>query len=258
MRCYNCKKNFDYEKYYGICPKCGCYNKRETQEEQHQKYHDEYDKGYTHGEVLNPVEETEKSAFRKVFGGANGFLLISFLIALLVFVGGTVASLGYEKVQESRVQKRAMEQEAVRMGHEMGEEFSLGSIRLRVEEAKVLATDEELDFPKGKQLVALRLSCRGGGEWEDGNILSEMFIFCGDSFYRQIDDFTYEPYGNVYQCPALDSYALCREEEAEGWVAFLTEKGIEGFTLYVEERSGKNQAYLDAVHTVDILLEEEE
>ena len=34
MRCYNCNKKFDYEKYYGICPKCGCFNRQETAEEQ--------------------------------------------------------------------------------------------------------------------------------------------------------------------------------------------------------------------------------
>ena len=48
MKCFKCGRNFDYEKYYGICPKCGCYNKRETAQEQHQQLHDMYDGGYTH------------------------------------------------------------------------------------------------------------------------------------------------------------------------------------------------------------------
>lgn len=42
-RCFNCGKNFEYEKYYGICPKCGSYNREETQEEEHQKLHEQYD-----------------------------------------------------------------------------------------------------------------------------------------------------------------------------------------------------------------------
>ena len=42
MRCYNCNKNFDYEKYYGICPKCGCFNRKETMEEQHEALKAEY------------------------------------------------------------------------------------------------------------------------------------------------------------------------------------------------------------------------
>ena len=36
MKCRKCGKNFDYEKYYGICPKCGSYN-REDEEEQAQQ-----------------------------------------------------------------------------------------------------------------------------------------------------------------------------------------------------------------------------
>ena len=37
MKCLSCGKQFDYEKYYGICPKCGTYNKpatTQTSEEQ--------------------------------------------------------------------------------------------------------------------------------------------------------------------------------------------------------------------------------
>lgn len=39
MKCSSCGKSFDYEKYYGICPKCGTYNKKPvTQEQQNQGY----------------------------------------------------------------------------------------------------------------------------------------------------------------------------------------------------------------------------
>ena len=31
MKCLSCGKNFDYEKYYGICPKCGTYNKQASE-----------------------------------------------------------------------------------------------------------------------------------------------------------------------------------------------------------------------------------
>lgn len=42
-KCFNCGKNFDYEKYYGICPKCGTYNREETPEEAHMALHEQYD-----------------------------------------------------------------------------------------------------------------------------------------------------------------------------------------------------------------------
>ena len=42
MRCFNCRKEFDYEKYYGICPKCGCFNQKESREERHEDLHDRF------------------------------------------------------------------------------------------------------------------------------------------------------------------------------------------------------------------------
>ena len=43
MKCYNCGKEFDYGKYYGICPKCSAYNKENQAEEVHEELHNEYD-----------------------------------------------------------------------------------------------------------------------------------------------------------------------------------------------------------------------
>ena len=34
MKCLSCGKIFDYDKYYGICPKCGTYNKPEDKTSQ--------------------------------------------------------------------------------------------------------------------------------------------------------------------------------------------------------------------------------
>ena len=53
IKCSNCKKNFDMEKYYGICPKCGAFNRPTTSAQQHQEYHNMYDNGYDHSEKAN-------------------------------------------------------------------------------------------------------------------------------------------------------------------------------------------------------------
>lgn len=42
-KCYNCGHSFDYDKYYGICPKCSAYNKEKLPEEEHQELHEQYD-----------------------------------------------------------------------------------------------------------------------------------------------------------------------------------------------------------------------
>lgn len=50
IKCSSCHKQFDNEKYYGICPKCGAFNKLRLAEEEHMNYHDMYDGGNTHSE----------------------------------------------------------------------------------------------------------------------------------------------------------------------------------------------------------------
>ncbi len=42
-KCYNCGKSFDYEKFYGICPKCSAYNRDKLPEEEHEELHEQYD-----------------------------------------------------------------------------------------------------------------------------------------------------------------------------------------------------------------------
>lgn len=50
IKCANCKKNFDMEKYYGICPKCCAFNRPSAADQQHKEYHSMYDNGYNHSE----------------------------------------------------------------------------------------------------------------------------------------------------------------------------------------------------------------
>ena len=51
ITCTNCRKKFDKEKYYGICPKCGTFHYRSA-EEQHAEMHKLYD-DYEHNEYYD-------------------------------------------------------------------------------------------------------------------------------------------------------------------------------------------------------------
>ena len=72
MRCYNCNKKFDYEKYYGICPKCGCFNRQETAEEQHEAVHDRFGDSSDEDTV---IEATEPSAPIQAKNGMEALLI---------------------------------------------------------------------------------------------------------------------------------------------------------------------------------------
>ena len=64
-KCINCGKIFDYEKYYGICPKCSTYNREDTPEEEHQELHEKYDSAKN---VHVELDEAVKAAYQNEYG----------------------------------------------------------------------------------------------------------------------------------------------------------------------------------------------
>lgn len=62
IKCVKCGKTYDEEKYFGICPKCGRYNREENaSEKEHQELHNMYDDGYSH------TEEDDHHRFHKAY-----------------------------------------------------------------------------------------------------------------------------------------------------------------------------------------------
>ena len=51
ITCISCHKKFDNDKYYGICPKCGAFNRLHLGlDDDHQRFHEMYDNGDVHSE----------------------------------------------------------------------------------------------------------------------------------------------------------------------------------------------------------------
>ncbi|MCI8418189.1 MAG: hypothetical protein HFI33_11975 [Lachnospiraceae bacterium] len=282
MRCFKCGKNFDYEKYYGICPKCGCYNKRETQEEQHQDLHDRYDSGYTHRQETSGygmgngtqgygpgggygmgngysqpvVKITEVRSWRNQKGG-TAFLVISILIFVAAIVGGTLFGVSYGERQEKRVKEELLSYVPPVWEHELGACFTFQDVELTVEEVTLLGTEEELGLPVGMKMVAVRLSGSGDGTWNYQNRLPELYIRTPEAAcYMQISSYEYEIYGSVFGMEALDTYALCEDGEADGWVAFLLDEEEQTFTLYLEEREGEYLQKIEKLHAIALEISE--
>ncbi|MCI8374145.1 MAG: hypothetical protein HFI29_01725 [Lachnospiraceae bacterium] len=261
MKCFNCGKKFDYEKYYGICPKCGCFNKEETAQEQHQRYHDEYDNGYQHSEQVHTVSsyvqvrETKKISSR----GSTIFLIVSILIFLTVVFGLTAFAFLYSQGQEKSLQREVVESEADHRTHTTGESFSFQAMTLTVEEAWVVGegykTDEGL--AKGKKLVAVRLLGESDGEWSDENELSDAYIRHDGFCYLQIPSYEAFDYEELYGIELFGKYALCGARECEGCLVFWLDEDAEEFTLCLEEREGENLAFIRTIHSIEIKLEEE-
>lgn len=275
MKCFNCGKNFDYEKYYGICPKCGCFNKTETAEEQHQRYHDAYDGGYQHSEHTYSGYEEQESVYeepeapsasvyvqpaageKKSSRGSTIFLIVSIVICILVTCGGTALSVLYSKSQVRKLQKEVVEAPVEQAENSLGEAFLFQGMELTVEEAWTLDASWETnpDMAEGEKLVAVRISGKSDGEWAERNQLSNAYIRYHDRFYWQIPTYDFSEYAEQYGIRLFERYELCGAAESEGCLIFCLDEDAQDFTLCLEERVDKNLIFIQTIHSIEIHLD---
>ena len=282
MKCFNCGKKFDYEKYYGICPKCGSFNREETAQEQHQRYHEEYDNGYQHpvhthtgygetsqskeapsghqgnaGSPYMQVREVKERSSR----GSTIFLIVSIVIFVAVTFGFTAFGFLYGRGQEKQLLREVEETEPDQLAHAVGETFTIQGMRLTIEEAWIVDQGRERNpyLPEGKKLVAVKLLGESDGEWADKNRLSTAYIKSEGLYYEQMS--AYEAEGNgkegtFYDIPLFESSSLCMEQETEGCILFWVGEEQQDFTLCLEERTGQDLIFIEAIHTIELHLEE--
>lgn len=243
MRCYNCNKSFDYEKYYGICPKCGCYNKKVSAEEEHQQYHDTYDGGYQHTESYTDagnhrgtpeyVQETaQERAVRKKGGGLLAasilFMLISLIACMILPLIGTNRTPDQTMADDGSL---AITEYAV------GQSFTLQKVTLKVTEYRQLSASGALaDMEPGKKLIAVRVEGISDGEYEDYNRLTEPYLDVNGHFFRPVSSYDFEPYARLYGLmPLLGTSDLMLEAACDGWYVFVAEEDAAAVQICFED-----------------------
>lgn len=263
MKCFNCGKNFDYEKCYGICPKCGSFNKEETAQEQHQRYHNEYDNGYQHsGHIYTGSTYMEAKEIKEKNGrGSTIFLIISIVIFITSTFGFTTFGFLYSRGQRKRLLNEVAKSHTAQQVHVIGEAFAIQGMTLTVEEAWVVDEGQETNphLPEGKKLVAVTLQGQSDGEWADKNYLSTAYIKCDGLYFEQMPSYEVEGNGDkgtAYDIPLFESVSLCMEKEAEGCLLFWVDEKQMDFTLCLEERVDEDFVFIETIHTIEIHLEE--
>ena len=204
MRCFNCHKNFDYDKYYGICPKCGCFNQRETQEERHEDLHDRFGDDSDHREAREHDQPHSFSSYpnvsRETFGDAqssgsipvyeqektkrrgSGFLAVSIAVLILglafLISGSLVHTIGNSP---SGTEDNSLQF----LSHEAGEDFVFQQGSLKVAEAKRLADQNSLPgLLEGMTLIAVHVTGQSDGEYEYYNKVAVPYLEI-DGTYRR-------------------------------------------------------------------------
>ena len=277
MRCNSCHKNFDYDKYYGICPKCGSFNQRETREARHEELHDRfgdksvhrrdsaYDtsyegmqernakKVYASGSAGCPAEEGKK---RRAGIGLLVFSIVFLMTGFGVLVSGTLTYSSSLKQKELSGQSdNALEVVA----HEEGEAFDFQHGSLQIMEAKVLADQEQLpDLADGMRLVAVRVRGQSNGEYEDYNLIAQPYLGADGVYRRAVYTYIFEPYGQMLGAyPAMEESSLMWQTSCEGWYGFLVEENAQTLRVWFDEYDGSDWdgGNLLAGHYVELTLE---
>lgn len=242
MRCFNCHKNFDYEKYYGICPKCGSFNKKEGQ----QKYESEDLLNYRETEFREEASEYEepylnesKEEYRAPEPEANPYVFAQerkgkpkgkgiFIAGMIVFFLGIISSItaiiiGVFRAEPTPEPELSMRNEE----HAQGESFSFQqNMSLQVLECVELANQEILpNIREGWMLVAVHIAGESDGTYEDYNSVHAPYLEADGEFYEALPSYNFEPYGQMLGAyPVLNEYSLQNGSSCDGWYAFLVEE----------------------------------
>ena len=113
MKCKNCGKIFDYEKYYGICPKCGTFQKPENPQ-QEPETEERVDLGFdpadTDRDIYTYVEDGNAAAggtkAKTQTGSHKGSVIYVVCCIALLFLSGLLNGL-CTIVQEKQLAKEA-------------------------------------------------------------------------------------------------------------------------------------------------------
>lgn len=224
MKCISCGKNFDEEKYYRICPKCGTYNnvKKTTPDfsQGSQGTDGSYGNGPSgtwgssaSGSQQDPFwqelhqgdrgqqdifHRTEQEMYQRRQGekkkNPNRPLLISLIILVIIgivlFIISMVLVAGQDTAGSGS--EDVLEEEITERPADLGESLMLeedSGLTITVETVELIAGPEASgDFPEGTKLIGARLHCPGADNMTeysfDPSPLGMVYVGC-DGTYTQ-------------------------------------------------------------------------
>ena len=286
MKCSSCGKEFNEEKYYRICPKCGTYNnvKRQdisfdqpktfdqpetfgqqnayaqTQNGTNAGTYQEYNGAYTPPYTAPPAQKTS--------GGLKGLviaLIILLVLGVAVFVASMVVVLrevdsGMDTeavasylLDEAVQEKKVSFGEAFVLEEDEGLELQLDAVEV------VCEADAFADFPQGQKLVGISFTCPGADISYDTYEESPLgMIYVGyDQVYKEVlEGDSFKGYRSVTGERAdFDPWGMRYGDPQTGYVyVFLPAEVTEG-TVYVETRNPEN-GELTEIFAADFVLGE--
>ena len=222
MKCLSCGKQFDYEKYYGICPKCGTYNKpATTQTSEEQVTFDSHQTAdanmqtqttqeqTTYGGAQSPCQEEQQpyegygNHVRKKPSTAFFVLLVLSVIGIVLIV---MLSIGYgflerymanfDYWQEDSVEVTEADVTDGEMNVPLVLEDRFGRT-VTIDAVEVLARADTVEgLPEGQMLIAVH--CQGNDVAELGydtfeeSPLGDVYLYCDGTYRTSVSSYYFD------------------------------------------------------------------
>lgn len=250
IKCSNCHKSFDYEKYYGLCPKCGTYNAKPREE-----VHEELHRFYGEEEIASHVEKEKREQSPVESERRKPPVFIIVMACMIAFAAITsLAGIISLKVSKSRIPDTS--EVEIRQAS-VGQSISYGEYTYEVLDAvNVADADEYDDLPKDTKLIAVYLKIKYDGNDDSYKNRFLPYIYDGKDYIMEADSYELEEY--AYDCglsgkklSAYSVYALSTEE-SEGYLLYLVRKDCTEVTVSLECREN---TYLKRIYEVPVTLQ---
>ena len=272
MKCKNCGKIFDYEKYYGICPKCGTFQKQDNpqQEPETEERADlGFDPADTDRDIYTYVEDGTAAPGepkpKAQPGSHKGTVIYVACCIVLLILAGLLNGL-CTTVQEKRLAKEAALSDLSIVEVPAGEPAQIGTRTVTVLGAKVLEkVDVRPEFPAGQMCVAVHLRIRNSEEYPtyetslDAPYLAYTDTDGEEIFKEAVSSYDFSSYEIYYGLRLLESYDFGYESDVEGDVIFFAEPGFSKPRICLEDRyrPDNRMQVLKAVYELPVELPEE-
>lgn len=275
-KCFNCGKSFDYEKYYGICPKCSAYNKEMLSEEEHQELHEKYDGMNPHSEssheqmhkVYDEVDPHAEEYRRDTYGNTSSASIIGFVCILLGIVAAIIVPITYvvvnltdimsmteteytyggeswssDREDDYSIQKKEILQNPELITLNPGEKLVLGEetqCEITVEEAYIVAFADTVEgFPKGENLVAFKINYQNNNTdlRTSYDFMDIPYVGYQKVFKECLDEYDLVSYEEVIENEnALDVWELKRDINGNGVFFAFVPADVINVDFYLESR----------------------
>lgn len=276
MKCLSCGKIFDYDKYYGICPKCGTYNKPNVQadagaqtENYHGQHAEQVDSPYVNAETYDYVKPTKPVPSRDEKAAKTRktlILLISILIILsIVFAVVKNVVVGFFGSSESWSNVHVDVEEATVVDAELGEEVLVEDEygrSLKVSGVELLAEADTVGgLPTGQRLIAVRVESNEVADLDydtySSSPVGDFFLYYDGTYRSCVPPYKFDDGGFddvIGNRQEIQTYDFTSQKNHSGYVFFFVPADAKELAFVYSVQNVKNGDLVEYVR-VPLLLE---